>query len=99
MTAADIRNDLREIKYYYSRKENIDQSANETGKSQIYALVDKYNRAICEAQCRLYDMYVAIYMNNLSVTEFADSVSYAPNYVFKLHQQLIKFFENKFNAD
>lgn len=93
MTAKNIRDDLRDIRYFYSRKELFDKSAMAVGTSIIFEKVEKYNKAICSAPPRLYDIYVSIYLNNNTQESLADKLGYTNEYISMLHTQLINFFK------
>ena len=56
ITSEQIRNDLHEIRYYYSRKAKLDDASRSIGDSAVRQLVEKYNRAIRVAPLRLYDL-------------------------------------------
>ena len=64
ITVKEIRDDLKDIKYYYSRKEKIDKASESVGANEIYKKVEKYNKAICKAPLRMYDLYVGLYQEN-----------------------------------
>ena len=49
ITVKEIRNDLKDIKYYYARKDKIDKASASIGANGIYEKVEKYNKAICKA--------------------------------------------------
>ncbi len=99
MTTKQIRDELKEIKYYYSRKDFIDKSSQTIGKNNIYALVEKYNKAICDAPCRMYDLYVSIYKENNTLESLSDNICYSVEYVAKLHQKLVKYFQKVFKEE
>ena len=97
MTVKEIRNDLKDIKYYYSRKDKIDKASQIIGANGIYAKVEKYNKAICEAPLRMYDLYIGLYKDNKTIMDLANTISYSFEYVAKLNQKLVKYFEKYFN--
>jgi len=90
-----IRNDLKDIKYYYARKNFIDKSSEIIGRNEVYEKVEKYNKMICLAPMRMYDLYVSLYKENNTHESLAESICYSVDYVAKLNQQLVKFFEKK----
>ncbi len=91
MTAKNIRDDLRDIRYFYSRKELFDKTASSVGTNIIFEKVEKYNQVICLAPPRLYDVYVSIYLQNNTQESLADKLGYSVEYVSMLHTQLINF--------
>lgn len=99
MTTKEIRNDLKDIRYYYSRKDKIDRASENIGANGIYAKVEKYNKAICKAPLRMYDLYIGLYQENNTIETLAGNICYSFEYVAKLNQKLIKFFEKVFNEE
>lgn len=63
-TFENIREDLRNIRYYYSRKDQMSQSARIIWECTILTLVNEYNASICKASPKLYDLYVCMYVEN-----------------------------------
>ena len=55
-----IRSDLKEIRYYYSRKAMFDECKNIVIGSSIMEKVRRYNQAGKTAPPRLYDMYIML---------------------------------------
>lgn len=99
ITVKEIRNDLKDIKYYYARKDKIDKASASIGVNGIYEKVEKYNKAICKAPLRMYDLYVGLYQENNTLESLADSICYSFEYVAKLNQKLVKFFEKVLNEE
>ena len=88
-----VRDDLKEIRYYYSRKELFDSCLDEVGKLTMVEKVTKYNKAICFAPPRLYDLYVTLYLQNNTQESLAEKLCYSNVYISKLNSDLIKFFQ------
>lgn len=97
ITLEQIRDDLREIRYYYARKTQVDDVSKKIGDPAVRCLVEKYNRAICIAPLRLYDIYACLYVRGQTQEELADELSYTPQYIRKLIAQLPSYFKTKFN--
>ena len=95
LTLNQIRNDLKDIRYYYSRKDLFDKSFKDTGVNDIIETVKKYHNAIQSAPIKLYDLYSSLYMNNNTQEVLADDLSFTPEYVQKLNKKLLKFFQSK----
>lgn len=92
MDAKVIREDLKEIKYYYSRKDFFNESIPVVGASSVLKKVEMYNEAICMAPPRLYDLYVSIYFNNETQDSMARKLGYSVEYMSVLHTQLVNYF-------
>lgn len=54
-TFSMIREDLKNIRYYYSRQKEMTNSARIVGESTILKTIEAYNAAICQASPKLYD--------------------------------------------
>ena len=56
-----IRDDLKEIKYYYAHKEIFEKASKHIGEHACIEKINKYNDAIRFAPARLYELYVSLY--------------------------------------
>lgn len=92
MTMQQIKNDLKDIQYYYARKNVFDKASTEVGNSTILELINKYHAAICSAPPKLYDIYVSLYVHNNTQETLSVELNYSPDYVHKLNDRLCKFF-------
>ena len=93
-----IKEDLRELKYYYSRKSNMEKLFFETGKTDIPVLAEKYNCVIRTAPARLYDLYGCLYIQNKTQEAVAMELCYTPEYIRRLKKELIDFLRKKINS-
>ena len=98
-TVNQIRDELKEIRYYMSRKEVFDKSAVCVGKNAIEQKIALYNSMICEATPRLYDLYVSLYLHTYTQESLSEKLGYSIEYVSRLNTQLIKYFQQKLNAE
>lgn len=89
-----IREDLKEIRYYYSRKHEFDKAQSEIGKSTVTEKVERYNAAVRSAPPKLYDVYVCLYVRNMTQEALANELCYAPEYVWVLNNKLLEFLQN-----
>lgn len=95
ITIEQIKEDLNEIKYYYSRKEFFDKASTNIGINKILEKVALYNEIICLAKPRLYDIYVSLYLQNETQSSLSDKLCYSREYIYKLNKQLVKFFHEQ----
>lgn len=95
ISLAQIRDELKDVRYYYQRKEVFESNAKTVGISSIKSKADKYNALIVEAPPRLYDVYIGLYVHGHTQEGYALEVGYSPKYIQKLHGELLKFFLNK----
>ena len=63
-TKEEVRDDLKEIRYYCSKQRDFENAAKTIGSSTVVEKVKAYNEAIQTAPIRLYDLYVSLYVNN-----------------------------------
>ncbi len=49
-----VREELREIRYYYSHRELFDEAGKMTGVHELVGRVQRYNEAMCSAPPRLW---------------------------------------------
>ena len=97
MTAITIREDLRNIRYYYSRKDIFDKATSAVGENLILEKTSLYHEAVCFASPRLYDLYVSLYLQNNTQESLSDKLGYSIEHVSRLNSQLIRFFQKYFN--
>lgn len=94
MTSLDkIREDLKNIRYYYSRKQIFEEGVPLVGKNNILDIVEKYNKAVCLAPPRLYDLYMCLYIENGTQESVAEYLGYSPEYIRLLNKKLVKYFK------
>lgn len=96
VTVDQIRRDLKNIRYYYARREVFENSEAEIGGMAFLPIIRKYNQAIREAPPRLYDLYVSLYLLNNTQRELADKMGLTPEHVQVLHRGLIHYFQEHF---
>lgn len=98
ITLNEIREDLKDIRYYYSRKEIFDSVAKEVGTNDIQDKLKKYNEAVRAASPKLFDLYVCLYIRNNTQEAVSEELCYTPEYIQMLNKKLLKFFQEKFSA-
>ena len=99
ITKETVRKDLEDIRYYYARKETFDNSFDGIGKNAILNTVERYNRAICDASPKLYEMYVCLYVRCCTYDGAAEALGYSNNYIYKTNMKIIDFFYNEFTKE
>ena len=97
VTAEQGRADLREIRYYYMRKEQLDDASHSIGSLPIKRILEKYNCAIREAPLRLYDLYACLYLRGKTQEAISIELGYTPQYIRKLTNELFLYFRNNIN--
>ena len=94
-----IRNDLKNIRYYMSRRDVFDKSLDSVGSNDIARILGKYNLAVRSAPPRLYDLYVSLYLSNNTQESLADILGYSCQTISRLNIQLIRHFYDLFNSE
>lgn len=94
-----IKNELEDIKYYYSRKDMFDKAFNSVGKNEILQTVEKYNAIICSAPPKVYELYVTLYIECCTYEAAAEALCYSVNYVYKTHKKILDFFFKAMNKE
>ncbi len=99
VTMQEIREDLRQIRYYYSKKEMFENATKYIVASSVVDKVNRYNEAVKDAPPRLYDLYVSLYVQNNTQAALAYEWDYCNDYIKRLNKQLCVFFFKAFNGD
>lgn len=97
ITLAMIREDLRDIRYYYSQKEMFDAAVGCLGQNEIIEKVERYNELIKSAPVKLYVLYYSLYVKNNTQESVSNDFSYTPEYIQMLNKKLLKFLQSKIN--
>jgi len=93
LTLSQIRQDLKDIRYYYDRKRMFDQAAKDVGTCAIVNTVNIYNEVIRNAPPKLYDLYVSLYINNKTQEALSIELSYTPEYIQMLNKRMLKYLQ------
>ena len=99
ITLQTIKKELENIRYYYARKDMFNKAFDSVGKNEILRTAEKYNQAICGASPKLYEMYVALYIECCTYEAAAESLCYSVNYVYKTNKKIVDFFFNALNRE
>ena len=91
-TKEEVREDLKEIRYYCSKRKDFENAAKTIGSSTAVEKVKAYNEAIKTAPIRLYDLYVSLYVNNNTQAVVAEDWGISCDYVRKLTKNLYEYF-------
>ena len=99
MTIRQVKEDLREIRYYYGKQKELDGASRTVGTSSITEKIERYHTAVRKAPVRLYDLYVALYValyvhNNTQLAVALDW-DYSADYIRKLNNQLCQFLSKE----
>lgn len=95
MQLKQIREDLKDVRYYYSRQKTFDEAVRLIGHNAVLEKVRKYNDAVKTAPPRLYDLYVNLYTKGLTQEGLSIELGYTPEYIQMLNKQLLLFLQEK----
>ena len=98
-TINEIKEDLSNIKYYYSRKKKFDVNFGNTGINDVFQLTEKYNLLAKKLKSRLYDIYIGLYVNNHTQQSLANELGSSQSYVFQQNKILVDYFYKKLNNE
>lgn len=93
MTLNEIRDDLREIRYYYTHKAAFDNAVKLIGTNTVVEKAERYNKIIQSAPARMYDLYLGLYVNGYTQEAYADEAGYCPQHIQELNKQLILYLQ------
>ena len=95
LTLEQIREDLKDIRYYYARKQIFDAAVQTVGIAEIIAKVERYNRAARAAPPRLFDLYISLYIKNNTQEGLAMEMGYTTEYIQIQNKKLVLFLQSK----
>lgn len=99
MTIEEIRNDLKDIRYYYAMTDNLKSVTKIIPPVAVEQKVQKYSRAMQNAPIKLYILYVSLYVINNSQITIADDWGYTSDYIKKLNNKLCEFLKDEFDKE
>lgn len=91
MNIEQIREDLRDIRYYYSMQSVFDNGAKKVRSNSTMEKVEKYNKIMANAPSKLYVLYVSLYLENNSQTSLSDRWCYTRDYIKDLNNKLCEY--------
>lgn len=92
-TLQEIRKDLKEIRYYYTRKNLFDEGCKIVGSSYVTEKAKQYAEAVKEVPPKLYDLYINLYVKGATQEGLALEMSYTPEYIQMLNKRLLLFLQ------
>ena len=97
ITEKQIRDDLKEIRYYYSRLKEFEQGSHYVKPLAVMEKVERYNGVMQNACAQLYVVYVSLYIQNNTQTALAEEWGYARHYIRDLNDRLVDYLRNAIN--
>lgn len=98
MTVKEIREDLREIRYYYGMSDLFKSGSKLIPPQAIVEKVERYNKAISTAPAKLYAVYVGLYVHNNTQALLAEDWGFTDEYIKQLNNKLCDFLKKYFET-
>jgi Predicted transcriptional regulator len=95
-TLKEIRDDLKDVRFYYSKKNSLDNAFENVVVNDVFDKVNKYNDAVKSAPVRLYDIYLGLYVQNNTQFALSEELGYTPDYIRRLNRKLCEYFQKVF---
>ena len=99
VTMEQIKTELANIRYDYSRKETFAKAFDSVGKNGILDTVSRYNQIICSAPPRVYEVYVCLYIECCTYEAAAEKLGYSVNYIYRSNKKIVDFFYEAMNQE
>lgn len=99
LTLKQIRDDLKDIRYYYSHKEAFEQGFRVVGSNDIVGKAKRYNTVMQSVPTRLYDIYVGLYARNLTQEALSIELCYTPEYIQILNKRLLLYLQKALSEE
>ena len=96
-TLRQVYDDLKEIRYYYAKKDIFESASRCIIESGIVEKVSRYNRAMANAPPRLYEVYYCLYVSCLTQAQLADKLQCSPSRIKRRNSQLCTYLVQKLN--
>ena len=94
-TIQEIRADLRDIRYYFSRKESFEKLSGLNIRCEIEEKIKYYNNLMATANPNLIDLYVNLYLSENTQESVSYDMGYSQTYIYKLNRKLLEFLYEK----
>lgn len=99
ITEKEIKNDLKDIKFYYENYEVFCNATDLVGANKVVKTAEKYNEAMTYAPPRLYKLYLYLYCRRSSLKSVAYDLNYSVIYIEKLNKQLLNYLYKYFTTN
>ena len=90
-TLRQVHSDLKEIRYYYAKRDMFESASKCIIESGIVEKVSRYNRAMANAPPRLYEVYYCLYVSCLTQAQFAEKLQCNPSFVKRRNGELCAY--------
>ena len=94
-TIQEIRSDLMDIRYYFSRKESFEKLSGLNIRCEIEEKIEHYNNLMAMANPTLIDLYVNLYLKENTQEGVSYDMGYSQTYIYKINRKLLEFLYEK----
>ena len=98
-TMAQIRADLKAIRYFYSQKKVFDEAGAMVGVHKVADLAQRYNKVMLTASPWLFDLYIGLYVQNNTQESFSLKRHYTQDYVQRENKKLMQYLRSHIFMD
>lgn len=95
----EIREDLKDVRYFYMRKKVFESNAKNVGVSAIQKKVERYNAAVLNASAKLYDLYIGLYVDGKTQSLYSAEMGYSEKHIQKQNKQLLLFLQENLKEE
>ena len=99
LTEDQVRQDLDEIRTYYSMRDLFDKAPREIKAEALFEKLEQYHSVMRKAPAKLYVLYVALYVNNSTQVVVAEEWAYTKEHVRDLNKRLVEYLISKLNRE
>ncbi len=97
ITVRKVQSDLKEIRYYHSKRDMFESASKCIIESSILEKVNRYNRAMINAPPRLYEFYYARNVQNTTQADLAVKWKCSLSHIKQLEKKLCDYLMQKLN--
>lgn len=95
----EIREDLKDVRYFYMRKRVFDGNVRNTGVTAIQRKAEIYNAAVLNAPAQLYDLYIGLYVEGKTHSCFASDIGFSEKYIQKQNKHLLLYLQKNLKEE
>ena len=97
LTEDQVRDNLEQIRTYYSMKDVFDKAPTEIRAECFYDMLERYHSVMRNAPAKLYVLYVGLYVNNTTQVVIAEDWNYTKEHIKDMNKKLVEYLVTKLN--
>ena len=95
MKLEKVREDLQEIRYYYTHRRIFDKASEIQVRHEVVGKAERYSRIAEKAPPLLFDFYVSLYVLGRTQSSLAEERNYSQQYVKEINHKLCLYFKGE----